>query len=98
MRTEIKTVAVVLPRASGIPIHAQITAEVTQPVEGRFNPRDGGEPPEPGEVNYQRVTWKLGKTPQEGDVEDLIADWKGDDADSEAALLELDSLVLEAAR
>lgn len=98
MRTETKSVIVVLPRPSGIPIHAQITAEVTQPAEGRFNPRDGGDAPEPGEVNYLRVAWKLGKTPQEGDVEDLIVDWKGDDADPEAAIQELDNLVLEAAR
>lgn len=91
MRTATKTVIVVLPRPSGIPIHAEITAEVTPP-------EDGGVPPDFGEVNYLRLTWKLGRAPQEGDVEDLIADWKGDDSDPEAAIVELDALVLEAVR
>ena len=91
MRTETKTVIVVLPRPSGIPIHAEITAEVTQP-------EDGGDAPDSGEVNYLRLAWKLGRAPQESDIEDLISDWKGDAADPEAALQELDNLVLEAAQ
>ena len=98
MQTQIKTVKLALPRPSGIPLLAEITAEVTQPRGGSFRPSDGGDAPESGEVNYRRLSWKMGRVPQEGDVDDLLADWKGDNADHEAALVELDNLVLEATR
>jgi len=81
--SEVRELVVVLPRPSGIPIHARVHAEVDS---------------DRGEVNYRRVTWKMGRTPQDGDVEDLIADWKGDSCDSDAALQELDNLVLQAVR
>lgn len=79
----VRDVVVVLPRPSGIPIHAHVLVEVSEAA---------------GEVNYRRVTWKMGRTAQDGDIEDLIADWKGDSGDPETALQEIDNLVLQAVR